>query len=147
MIPKCKVNIVKYDATTQTIVAQSYDMSEFTDPAGKMTSSTSSYYSYCRIIWLNIPKGQEDLILAVTVEYPKYDVTISGTGLMYSVDDGATYQEVTSGLSLSQVEHVMFKNTDSINHTLTKPDGTEVTIAVNSVYVATPNDNETWVIT
>lgn len=148
VIPKCKVNIVKYDATTQTIVAQSYDMSEFTDPAGKMTSSTSSYYSYCRIIWLNIPKAQEDLILAVTVEYPKYDVTINGgNSVQYSIDDGLTYNDLSgNSMKLDQIEHVMFKNTDTINHTITRADGTVVTIIPSAIYVLTPTEDENIIV-
>lgn len=145
IIPKCKLNVVKYDAATGTIMAQSYDMEEFIDEAGtidgSVTGSTKYYWGYWRFIYLDIPKASEDLILAVTVEYPKYDVTVSGSGLQYSLD-GVTYKDLTDeSQTFKQVEHVFFKNTDTENHSIINGSESNVSVKVGSTYIYIPSEN------
>ena len=146
-LPKCKINIVKYDAATSTVIAQSYDLEQFIDVAGTKSSTASSYNTYVRLIYMEIPKADEDLILAITVEYPKYDIKFSGSvsGLKYSIDDGLTYHDITNGLELNQVEHVLFKNTATIQKTITvKTDEDPIVINAECVYTLTPTENGTW---
>lgn len=148
VLPACNLNVVKYDAATSTLIAQTHSLDEFVDSPEYKSSSSSSYMCWGRIIVLNVPKADEDIIIALTVEYPKYDITInnSANGMQYSIDDGITYQDITSDLQLSQIEHVMIKNTDVNNHTIALDDENVITITSGCVYVATPKTNATWTI-
>lgn len=149
--PNCKANIVKYNSVTKQIIAQTLDMEKVVFSASTYDydngSSTNYHYAIPILSVFYVPKVTDDLILSLTFEYPKYDVTLSGTGLQYSLDNGITFTDVTDGLELNQIEHVVFKNTGETDVTISTSDGTVLeTIPAGAKYVAVPTENTTWVI-
>ena len=147
--PSGTIKVVKYSATEGTIVAAETKFSGGTlTPVTVKAASSSSNSTGCQEARFYIEKNSNDIILAISIEYPKYDITLSGTGLQYSLDDGVTFADVTSGLVLEQIEHIVFKNTDTVTHNIgTTADGVDVAnIASGTTYVAVPNASGTWYI-
>lgn len=151
-LPTCVIKVVKYNSTAGTIITETVDVSAFTANAVASVSGGSSTgacpYAYSHI-YLRIPKTSSDIILGMEIEYPKYDITLSGMGLQYSIDNGLTFADVTDGLTLNQVEHVVFKNTGSATKYVgTTEAGSEVaTIAAGATFVAVPTASGTWYMT
>ena len=146
VIPKLKVKAIKYVAGGG-ITTVEFDLD------GKIISEVSDTYAYTSVVQagtLGVQKASGDIILGIEIEYPKYDITVSNTkdGLQYSVDDGATYQDLPAGLVLEQVEHIVFKNTSSAAVNIgTTEAGTEIgTIAAGATFVAVPTADGTWYI-
>ena len=151
-VPPCTITVVKYSAAEGTIVTEAITSLGIDAPVKSVTGKTQSsnyYYPYAfSHIYLTIPKIGDDIILAIEVEYPKYDITLSGTGLQYSLDDGSTFADVTNGLVLNQVEHIVFKNADTVTHNIgTTEGGADVAaLASGATYVAVPTASGTWYI-
>lgn len=146
--PKGTIKFVRYDVASNTIVGGSFD---FNDKvlASVLEHEKEGYASISyQKVYLKIPKANVDIILGISVEYPKYDITLNGTGLQYSLDDGFTFNDVTDGLALEQIEHLVLKNTGETDITIgTTSGGSEVgTVAAGTTYVAVPTESGTWYI-
>jgi hypothetical protein len=149
MLPGGICKVIMYSAAHGTIVASDFSF-ENTETIGPVEyTAGSTYYPYAVLMAdVSIAKAADDIILGIEIEYPKYDVTFSGTGLQYSIDDGLTFQDVTDGLALEQVEHIILKNTDTVTHSIgTTEGGTDVAnIASGATYVAVPTADGNWYI-
>ena len=99
---------------------------------------------------LRVKKEENDVVLAIEIEYPKHDITLntSFSGLQYSLDDGLTFTDVTDGTTLEQIEHVVFKNTsDLVINVGTKNGDLDVaSISAGATYVAVPEADGTWYV-
>lgn len=88
-------------------------------------SATQQSASYHKLgIGCNMNGG---LIVAAEFEYPKGDVTFSGsttTGLQYRLGDTGNFTAIRDGLTLKQVEHVTVRNTGTTVRTLKDSDRT-----------------------
>ena len=147
VVPGGKCKVIKYLSAQKTIGADEYQINK-KNGTGKTATGAKPYaYQYVRI---TIPKENDDLILGIEMEYPKYDITINGAvdGLQYSVDDGATFQDVPGTLALEQVEHIVFKNTGDIPKTIgTSSGGSDVgTVSAGATLTAVPEASGTWYI-
>lgn len=147
-LPAAKIKLVKYDAATATLAPaewelQAKELEEYSYKGG-------TYNAVARCIGIAIPKATTDIILALEIEYPKFDIAFNQgvSGLQYSLDDGLTFQDVTTNLALEQVEHVVFKNTGSVTRTIgTTADTADVaTIAAGKTFVAVPTADGLWYI-
>jgi hypothetical protein len=151
-IPKCTLKVILYSASTKTIAANNVKVDAMTKKTFDGNGSSSSSIYITGHVWAGVyvTKSADDIVLAIEFEYPKYDITLSGTatGLQYSLDDGLTFQNVTDGLALEQIEHVVFKNTGTASVNIgTTEGGTDVaTIASGKTYVAVPEAGGTWYI-
>lgn len=149
--PDGNAMVVMYKAATGKIEVESYPFKAATINATTEITGTTAAYGYTYQYWyIAIPKTANDIILAISIDYPKYDVAINNAkaGLQYSTDDGATFQDVADGLYLEQIEHVVFKNTgaDAVNIGTTEA-GTEIgTIAAGATFVAVPTADGAWFI-
>lgn len=149
-MPPAKLKTVIYSKAGDTIVITETDLDSLTTRTVD-TGYTSSYGNAAGSIeGLAIKKEENDIVLAIEVEYPKYDIKIS-TGLddlQYSLDDGLTFQQVTDNLELNQIEHVVFKNVGSTTRNIgTSEDPANVgTIPVGYTFVAVPEADGTWYI-
>lgn len=150
IIPAGKVKVVMFSVAENTILTSEFQFNGYTlEELTRSGSSSATAYAY-QYAGVKIAKTANDIILAIEFEYPKYDITISNfkDGLQYSVDDGATFQDVTTGLMFSQIEHIVFKNTgaDAVNIGTTEA-GTEIgTIAAGATFVAVPTADGIWYI-
>ncbi len=147
--PGFKVKTVMYSVAAGSIVTKEAQVTAYMSASASSGSPGTSYYGGAAAIdGLLLQKEENDIVLAIEIEYPKYDLTISGTGLQYSLDDGLTFQDVTDNMILSQVEHVVFKNTGSAAKTIGTTQGAaEVgTIAAGKTFVAVPEADGTWFI-
>lgn len=146
--PRAKLKVVLYSVSAGTIVTQETDVPAISRGTTTFKTQANFYYAYYSYLRLAVKKETNDIVLAIEVEYPKHDMTISGVGLQYSLDDGLTFQDVTDNMTLSQIEHVVFKNTSGIAKTIgTTYGGNEVgTIANGTTFVAVPEADGTWYI-
>lgn len=146
--PACKVRVLRYVASTGLVVVDEYDCAKTATASIKGVSNTSnSSYAY-QYMCIGIPKASADIIISIEFEYPKYDITFNDAvnGVQYSVDDGATFQDVTAGLVLEQVEHIVLKNTSETTRLVgTTVNGSDVaSVAAGATYVAVPTASGTW---
>lgn len=146
--PKGILKIVKYSSLEGTIVAEKMNFAGGTINPASCTGKSNSYYIAFQEAKFWIAKTTNDIILAISVEYPKYNITLSGTGLQYSIDDGVTFQDVTDGLVLEQVEHIILKNTDTVTHNIgTTEGGTDfANIPAGDTFLAVPTADGTLYI-
>ena len=149
--PACTIKAVIYDATSGTIKTATLEAEAVTlEPYTSEGASSTAPYVY-QYVYLNISKISSDIVLAIEFEYPAYDITLNDAadGLQYSIDDGITFQDVTAGVSLEQVEHIIFQNTgESARMIGTTSGGSDVCeIAAGATYVAIPTADGTWYIT
>lgn len=150
LIPGGKAKIIKYAFAEGGINTEEFSFDK-TVVAAAIGYKYSSAYSYTyQYAYLSVAKTSDDIILGIEIEYPKYDVTLSNivTGLQYSSDDGVTFTDVTEGLALSQIEHVVFRNTGEADIDIgTTERGSEIgTITAGSDFVAIPEADGTWYI-
>ena len=71
-IMPAKYKIIKYQASTGTIVTEEYNITEeksFT--SSSTTSSSSTSWNYFHYVGMNIPKTADDLILWIETEFPE----------------------------------------------------------------------------
>lgn len=76
------------------------------------------------------------LIVAAEFEYPKANVTFSGTstaGLQYRIAESGEFTNITNGLALKQVEHITVRTTGTSGKLLTSDSG-----AIYSILVGRP---------
>lgn len=118
-----KMKTAIYSNAGGTIVLTEEDISALL--IDKFNGSTSSSKYLTRIAYLAIRKETNDVVLAIEIEYPKFDVTVhnSADGVQYSLDDGATFQDMPASLDLSQIEHVIVKNTGTAEISIGTNDG------------------------
>lgn len=147
LLPACKAKIVVFVSSTETISTLEIDAPSI---SLEEKSYTGRYPYVIGTPELIINKGENDIVLALEIEYPKHDITLNTTvgGLQYSLDDGLTFTDVTDGTTLEQIEHVVFKNTsDALINVGTKNGGLDVgSIAAGATYVAVPEADGTWFI-
>lgn len=146
--PAFKAKVLKYDSTLCAIVPVEYNITATDISAYTFSGAYGEYGCGGQCVGIYTPKTSADIILGIEIEYPKYDITIHGLGLQYSIDDGATFHDVTDGLVLEQVEHVVFKNTGNSTRLIgTTEAGSDVaTIVAGATYVAVPTASGTWYI-
>lgn len=144
VFPAAKIKVVVFVAATGTISTQEIEVEESTIGGVAYTESMSTYkyVGAAGFCGLSFDKGANDIILAIEIEYPKYDVAINNakTGLQYSLDDGLTFQDVPAQLELSQIEHVVVKNTSetAANIGLTEGGAELTTVPAGATRVIVP---------
>lgn len=142
------LKVVKYSASQSSITVEEFNFSTVTgtEKTANPTSTKEAYGYYYAYIY--IAKVANDVILGIEIEYPTYNIIFSGAGLQYSTDNGATFTDITSGLFLENVEHLMLKNADTISHNVgTTSSGTDIAvIAAGETVVAIPEADGTWYI-
>lgn len=151
VIPTVKAKVVLYNACTKTIVGNEYDCSglSMSDLVYSGTVS-SSYYGYMyRFGLFNIQKGNHDLVLAVDFEYPKYNITMSGSGLDYSLDDGLTFRTLDGSADIPEaIEHIIVRNNSKVIVNIGTAAGNfDVTqLGVGATKVIVPNADGNWFV-
>lgn len=146
--PTFLLKVVMYVAAEGSISTKEYKIDAMAVSAVTIKGYSASYAFGYQYMGFKIAKETDDIILAISVEYDAHDITISGSGLQYSLDDGVTFADVTSGLTLEQVEHVVFKNTgNSTRNVGTTEGGTDVvSVIAGATSVAVPTVSGTWYI-
>lgn len=153
IFPACTVKIVKYVAAggSISIVEKKFNTVDVAkiEKSGVSGNTTVLPYGY-QLVLLTVEKTTDDIILAISIEYDSYDITLSGEGsVQYSIDDGATYQPLTDGTVLNSVEHVFFKNTSSATtyHIGTTQGGSNIAKIDAGAFAYIPTTaNATWYI-
>lgn len=149
VFPACMVRAVLYSQAGNTIVSKETSVDSFTPDTVAPVNNTSYYAAYS-IEGLAIKKEENDIVIAIEIEYPKHDISLSGNagGLQYSLDDGATFHNVGGGFSAEQIEHIIFKNPDATEHVI----GTDITksdiatIDAGGTKVVIPTTDGAWVV-
>lgn len=149
--PPAMLKTVVYKNDSGTIVAAETELRALSIPATTYayTGGMASQYTYAYYArGIAVEKTTNDVVLAISIEYPKYTITLNGTGLQYSLNDGLTFNDVTEGLVLSDIEHVVFKNTSDTDISVgTTSGGSDIcTIKAGTTYVAVPTESATWYI-
>lgn len=138
-IPGGKIKTVIYSVAANTIVVNEVQQ----DAVMLEGSYTVSTYAQIGIApALVVAKEANDIVLAIEVEYPKHDITVNNraSGVQYSFD-GEIFQDVPETLDLSQVEHIIVKNTgDAEIYIGTNDGGAQIaTIAAGATRVIIPD--------
>lgn len=111
-IPPCICRVAHYNSRDGKIETLDVAISG-TDLPEENAAAVSGMYSVA-MHGIDITVGMLGVstVLGVEFVYEKYDITLSGSksNLQYSTDDGVTFADVTNGLTLDQVEHVVFRN-------------------------------------
>lgn len=145
------LKVVMYNSASGTIsVMEIQCENEVTVPqtVNGYSPYAGGYVSAARGIGVRVNKAADDIVLAIEFEYPKHDITLIGAGLQYSLDDGVTFADVTDGLVLEQVEHIVFKNTGTDTHNIGTAVGAAdfAAIAAGATYVVVPTADGTLYI-
>ena len=143
-----KIKTAIYSNAGETIVLTEEDLS--TQLIDKFNGSTSSSKYLTRVAYLALRKETNDVVLAIEIEYPKFDITVHNraVGIQYSLDDGATFQDMPASLEFSQIEHVIFKNTSTAVCSIGTNDGGAqiATVAAGATRVLIPESDTVYYI-
>lgn len=139
-IPSGKIKIIK--VLSNTFVTEELNIPKITLDEISSQGATSKYGIAIQGVYIIVPKSSGDIVVGIEIEYPKYNITINNAkqGLQYSLDDGITFQDVTEGLELSQIEHVVVKNTGEtdINIGITEGGAEIATVPAGATRVIVP---------
>lgn len=114
VVPRGKVKCTVADISAKILTPVEFDFETVQVAEYVITPSEAAYiYGYQRIN-IHVPKeAQDDLVVSFEIEYPKYDITVSNAadGVLYSPDDGLTFQSLSQSAELFGIEHLVLKNT------------------------------------
>ena len=109
--------VTKYDASVGTITTSMLSSSP-TVLGSSAYSAGSSSGTYYVAYAMTLPKADSDVIMNISVEYPKYTLKLkcatTPENLQYSLDYGATWTDLTEiETVLNDVEDISFRTTDA----------------------------------
>lgn len=144
-IPPCLCRIALYHVASKTIETQEYVLNDLFIAEQYQPKVDSKYTVALGYLNVHFAAGGYYPIGAEFV-YEKHNVTFSGgnAALKYSTDDGVTFASVTDGLTLNQVEHVVFQNESSETLFLKLTDGNSVNLTPGCTFAVVVEEDVTW---
>ena len=115
-VPPCICRIQYYNPDTAKITTEEHTINGTPLEAREYNASSGQYSVVQNHLSVNYGYGAgEGILLGCEFVYSAYNLTLSGGAgkVQVSTDDGATFKDVTDGMVLQDVEHVVFKNVSS----------------------------------